>query len=195
MQFTKEQLIEQAKDNLLGLKNYVTVYPERAESEAMNIRLIEIALEALTAEPVAWTDEQELRDVEKDGCGYLFKANPISPNADSKRVIKLYRHAQPASVVPEGLRMALSNAGIAAPESDEMLAATHEKYIQMLITWVKDRKPFQPAPVVPDINELEALLVWILALPIPTYKATHFSQKLGKVIEDCRSAMLQGNVQ
>lgn len=54
-------------------------------------------------------------------------------------------------VVPEGLRLALSNAGIAAPESDEMLAATCEKYIQMLVTWVKDRKPFQPAPVsVPD---------------------------------------------
>lgn len=50
--FTKEQLIEQAQDNLLGLKNYVTVYPERAESEAMNIRLIEIALAALTDEPV-----------------------------------------------------------------------------------------------------------------------------------------------
>lgn len=53
-------------------------------------------------------------------------------------------------VVPEGLRLALSNAGIAAPESDEMLAATCEKYIQMLVTWVKDRKPFQPVPVVPE---------------------------------------------
>lgn len=53
-------------------------------------------------------------------------------------------------VVPEGLRLALSNAGIAAPESDEMLAATHEKYTQMLVTWVRDRKPFQPALEVPD---------------------------------------------
>ena len=48
-------------------------------------------------------------------------------------------------VVPDGLRLALSNAGIAAPESDEMLAATCEKHIQALVTWVKDRKPFQPA--------------------------------------------------
>ena len=47
------------------------------------------------SEPVGWTDEEELRDVEKDGCGYLFKANPISPNSDPRRVIKLYRHAQP----------------------------------------------------------------------------------------------------
>lgn len=52
------------------------------------------------SEPVAWTDEAELRDVEKIGCGYLFKANPITPHADPRRVILLYRHAQPAPVVP-----------------------------------------------------------------------------------------------
>lgn len=49
------------------------------------------------SEPVGWTDEEELRDVEKSGCGYLFKANPITPHADPRRVILLYRHAQPAS--------------------------------------------------------------------------------------------------
>lgn len=49
--------------------------------------------------------------------------------------------AQPVTV-PDGLRLALSNAGIAAPESDEMLFATHEKYVQLLVDWVKDRKPF-----------------------------------------------------
>ncbi|EOH0862362.1 DUF550 domain-containing protein [Salmonella enterica subsp. enterica] len=63
---------------------------------------------------------------------------------------RLHIKEQPAPVVPDGLRQALSNAGIAAPESDEMLAATCEKYLQMLVTWVKDRKPFQPAPVVPE---------------------------------------------
>ena len=54
-----------------------------------------------------------------------------------------------SQVIPDGLRLALSNAGIAAPESDEMLAATCEKYIQALVTWVKDRKPFRSA-VIPD---------------------------------------------
>ncbi|EDL9527231.1 hypothetical protein AH638_21535 [Salmonella enterica subsp. enterica serovar Newport] len=54
-----------------------------------------------SAEPIGWTDAEELRSVEKDGYGYLFKANPISPNADPRRVIKLYRHAPPAPVVPE----------------------------------------------------------------------------------------------
>ncbi|XDY67925.1 DUF551 domain-containing protein [Cronobacter malonaticus LMG 23826] len=58
--------------------------------------------------------------------------------------------APPAPVVPEGLRIALSNAGIAAPESDEMLWASQQDYIQMLVTWVKDRKPFKPASVVAE---------------------------------------------
>ncbi|EDR7543688.1 hypothetical protein DCV94_003669 [Salmonella enterica subsp. enterica serovar Grumpensis] len=50
-----------------------------------------------SAEPIGWTDAEELRSVEKDGCGYLFKANPITPNADPRRVIKLY--AVPSSSV------------------------------------------------------------------------------------------------
>lgn len=47
----------------------------------------------LTEKPIGWTDEQELRDVEKLGCGYLFRANPITPHADPRRVILLYAAA------------------------------------------------------------------------------------------------------
>ncbi|HBX5951822.1 TPA: DUF550 domain-containing protein [Klebsiella pneumoniae] len=56
-----------------------------------------IALAAMDSEPVAWTDEQELRDVDRGGCGYLFTVNPVTPHADERRIILLYRHAQPAS--------------------------------------------------------------------------------------------------
>lgn len=49
------------------------------------------------SEPVAWTDEEELRDVNVAGIGYLFgidrEANKF---ADPRRQIMLYRHAQPA---------------------------------------------------------------------------------------------------
>ncbi|EPG1783147.1 hypothetical protein M8R49_09710 [Enterobacter hormaechei] len=54
------------------------------------IAALEIALATLTIQPVAWTDAQELRGGEEYGCGYIFKANPVSPNADPRRVIKLY---------------------------------------------------------------------------------------------------------
>lgn len=51
---------------------------------------------------VGWTDAEELRSVEKDGCGYLFTVNSITPNADPRRVIKLYS-TPPAPVIPSGL--------------------------------------------------------------------------------------------
>lgn len=60
--------------------------------------LARIALAAMDSEPVAWTDEEELRDVNVAGIGYLFgidrEANKFS---DPRRQIMLYRHAQPAT--------------------------------------------------------------------------------------------------
>lgn len=64
--------------------------------------LARIALDSLDAKPVAWTDEEELRDANVAGIGYLFgidkEANKF---ADPRRQIMLYRHAQPAPVVPD----------------------------------------------------------------------------------------------
>jgi hypothetical protein len=60
------------------------------------------------SEPVAWTDEEELRDVNVAGIGYLFgidrEANKF---ADPRRQIMLHRHAQPAPVVPQDVLEAL----------------------------------------------------------------------------------------
>lgn len=65
-------------------------------------RVARMALAAIDSEPVGWTDEEELRDVNVAGIGYLFgidrEANKF---ADPRRQIMLYRHAQPATVVPE----------------------------------------------------------------------------------------------
>lgn len=261
---TNTKLTDERPDDE-GLELLITIRREIAERHASEGRMGQCAVHTLilnallelqerrkadSAEPLAWTDEEELRDLRKVGFCEMFSVEPISKDADMLRVIPLYRHAQPAPereqirrehaewsdatfgdvgpvgplkhlskealesaaepgdlsewadmqfllwdaqrragisdeqitqamveklavnkqrewpepkdgeprlhikeqpapVVPDGLRQALSNAGIAAPESDEMLAATCEKYIQMLVTWVKDRKPFQPAPVMP----------------------------------------------
>lgn len=48
-----------------------------------------------------------------------------------------------------------------------------------------------PSPVVPDLKELETILDWILMLPCPTPKATHFAKRLAVVIETSRAAMLK----
>ncbi|EBQ8762761.1 hypothetical protein BKM35_22260 [Salmonella enterica] len=65
-----------------------------ADNQAL-VLMARHTLASLDAVPIGWTDEQELRDVEKDGCGYLFKANPVTPNADPRRVILLYAAPQP----------------------------------------------------------------------------------------------------
>lgn len=52
--------------------------------------MIRMLLAGMDSVPVAWTDEQELRDLEKSGCAYLFTVKPITPNADPHRVIRLY---------------------------------------------------------------------------------------------------------
>lgn len=90
---TKEQLIEEVKRKIAVAERYPDLDMARIE-----VDIFKIALAALTAEPVAWTDEQELRDVEKDGFGYLFTVKPITPHADPCRIVKLFT-VPPAQVV------------------------------------------------------------------------------------------------
>ncbi|MCE0085569.1 hypothetical protein LVT25_04340 [Klebsiella pneumoniae] len=78
----------------------VALIAEHSYDSAL-VDALEHLLAAMDSEPVAWTDEQELRDVDRGGCGYLFTVNPVTPHADERRIILLYRHAQPAPVVPE----------------------------------------------------------------------------------------------
>lgn len=106
-------------------------------------------------------------------------------------ITRLVSKEQSAPVVPEGLRMALSNAGISAPESDEMLAVTHERYIQALVTWVRERKPFQPVPVVPVVPEEmpKGLAGQIVSLLAHNIGDKFLAQKIWNA---CRAAMLNG---
>ncbi len=147
--------------------------PEPSASEERE--LARMALAAMDSEP----DYKERKLFCSTDTARMRKV--ISASAGSEAT-PLYRHAQPVPVVPNGLRLALSNAGIAAPESDEMLAATCEKHIQALVTWVKDRKPFQSAPVVPSFEE------WLSAAnrkPLGWVK-----DAMREAFDACRAAML-----
>ncbi|MGU5964832.1 hypothetical protein [Klebsiella aerogenes] len=68
----------------------------------LELATFKMALAAMDSEPVAWTDEEELRDANESGSGYLFGIErDANKFADPRRQIMLYRHAQPAPVVPE----------------------------------------------------------------------------------------------
>ncbi|CAM3655444.1 hypothetical protein [Klebsiella variicola] len=85
------------------LEEWVAQFDEDGGCDATDRQLealIRQSLAAMDSDPVAWTDEEELRDVNVAGIGYLFgidrEANKF---ADPRRQIMLYRHAQPAPVV------------------------------------------------------------------------------------------------
>ena len=106
-QFSKEQLIGHAQRRCEVMEEIIadpSTDPVSCDYYRREVVMGKIALAALTAEPVAWTDEQELREVRRVGFGEMFSVEPISLNADMCRVIPLYRHAQPAPVVPEELK-------------------------------------------------------------------------------------------
>lgn len=67
------------------------------------LKVIDGAITSFGTEPVAWTDEEELRDAKVAGIGYLFGIDKDANKfADPRRQIMLYRHAQPVPVVPDG---------------------------------------------------------------------------------------------
>lgn len=194
---TREQLHERARENVKALKmaSRQTAFESAREEILADLQLAELALAAMDSEKLALENFRSAME----GIGHIHRTleetfgglhgTHVEPDvlAECKAICDAiyaaYRHAQPAPVVPNGLRLALSNAGIAAPESDEMLAATCEKHIQALVTWVKDRKPFQSAPVVPSFEE------WLSAAnrkPLGWVK-----DAMREAYDACRAAMLQ----
>ncbi len=87
------------------IKSFITGFlsdpaHDNQSSNSLLANVFRIALASLEAEPVAWTDDGELRDVKQYGCGEIFQCPP-DKYADPRRVIPLYR-VPPAPVVPDG---------------------------------------------------------------------------------------------
>lgn len=70
------------------------------EDDSNTLVALRIALASLEAEPVAWTDADELRDAQNGGSGYLFAiGGDANKFADPRRQLMLYTTA-PAPIVP-----------------------------------------------------------------------------------------------
>lgn len=93
---TRERLLKiQQWRETYGPGSNVVLPAEEAEE------LARIALASLEAEPVAWTDAEELRDANNGSSGYLFSiGGNANKFADPRRQLFLYT-APPAPVVPE----------------------------------------------------------------------------------------------
>lgn len=116
--YTNKQLIDHAQKHIAHDAWLKEHFPTNHKTPA-TVELVRIALASLVAAPVAWTDEQELQDVENSGCGYLFTVNPVTQYADPFRVIKLF------TFPPAPIEM---------PSFDEWLTSTGRKPV----AWVRE---------------------------------------------------------
>ncbi|EIS6307856.1 DUF551 domain-containing protein [Escherichia coli] len=91
-EFTKEQLIEQAKKNIEVLRGAVERVPGASDAAVIHLKLAEITLASLEAKPVAY--------IFKHPAGKLFWALTDESNKEQADVIPVYA-AAPASVVPD----------------------------------------------------------------------------------------------
>lgn len=91
------------------------------------LALLDVLDASLEAEPVAWTDEEELRDVRKYGFGEIFQCPP-DKYADPRRVISLYREPPAVPAVLERLRAIVSDPR-ALPRRKEWVSGQQYSYV------------------------------------------------------------------
>ncbi|EFN7246793.1 hypothetical protein RBH57_20405 [Escherichia coli] len=95
-----------------------------------------VALASLEAEPVAWTDEEELRDVKQYGLGEIFQYPP-DKYADSRRVIPLYRVPPASMVQAQGIEIAINELVALSPRLDKQAVETLSMAVEHLRKLVK----------------------------------------------------------
>ncbi|MDB7221267.1 hypothetical protein ABHB64_11940 [Escherichia coli] len=89
MTFTKEQLREKLEHRITVAAKYPDM--EEAQLDAAIFKLALAALAGMEAEPVAWTDADELRNAMNAGSGYLFAiGGDANKFADPRRQMMLY---------------------------------------------------------------------------------------------------------
>ncbi|EFN4257268.1 hypothetical protein FQG77_16610 [Escherichia coli] len=95
-----------------------------------------VALASLEAEPVAWTDDEELRDVEQIGLGYLLPCPP-DKYADPRRVIPLYRVPPAPIVQAQGIEITINELVSLSPQLDKRAVETLSMAVAHLRKLVK----------------------------------------------------------
>ncbi|EIR6450668.1 hypothetical protein M8567_004419, partial [Escherichia coli] len=84
----------------------------------------------------AWTDDEELRDVEQIGLGYLLPCPP-DKYADPRRVIPLYRVPPVPTVQAPGIEIAINELVSLSPRLDKRAVETLSMAVAHLRKLVK----------------------------------------------------------
>ncbi|HAU9424612.1 TPA: hypothetical protein KAC69_005122 [Escherichia coli] len=123
------------------IKSFITGFlsdpaHDNQSSNSLLADVFRIALALLEAEPVAWTDDEELRDVEQIGLGYLLPCPP-DKYADPRRVIPLYRVPPAPIVQAQGIEIAINELVSLSPQLDKRAVETLSMAVAHLRKLVK----------------------------------------------------------
>ncbi|EFH9613860.1 hypothetical protein F9S83_00030 [Escherichia coli] len=123
------------------IKSFITGFlsdpaHDNQSSNSLLADVFRIALASLEAEPVAWTDDEELRDVEQIGLGYLLPCPP-DKYADPRRVIPLYRVPPAPIVQAQGIEIAINELVALSPRLDKQAVETLSMAVEHLRKLVK----------------------------------------------------------
>ncbi|HBE5994053.1 TPA: hypothetical protein KMG61_002262 [Escherichia coli] len=123
------------------IKSFITDFlsdpaHDNQSSNSLLADVFRIALASLEAEPVAWTDDEELRDVEQIGLGYLLPCPP-DKYADPRRVIPLYRVPPAPIVQAQGIEIAINELVSLSPQLDKRAVETLSMAVAHLRKLVK----------------------------------------------------------
>ncbi|HAN4098729.1 hypothetical protein U9751_24895 [Escherichia coli] len=124
--FTDKELIKEIKERIGSLD----------VRDNIERRAYEIAQASLEAEPVAWTDDEELRDVKQYGFGEIFQCPP-DKYADPRRVIPLYRVPPAPTVQAQGIEIAINELVSLSPQLDKRAVETLSMAVAHLRKLVK----------------------------------------------------------
>ncbi|HAW0396672.1 TPA: hypothetical protein JLJ16_000768 [Escherichia coli] len=105
-------------------------------NSAIELQAFKLALASLEAEPVAWTDDEELRDVKQYGFGEIFQCPP-DKYADPRRVIPLYRVPPAPTVQAQGIEIAINELVSLSPQLDKRAVETLSMAVAHLRKLVK----------------------------------------------------------
>lgn len=184
--FTKEQLIEKAKENVEFFRERLDLMPQ-SQHVALSLHLAEITLASLEAEPkrnpvLVYADSY--RDMAKQG----VESIPVwSVITDLERNIAPLYTAPPAPVVHQEPIAWLNDAYLARGVVDGE-AGSEDAGPGYIPVYREPLYAVQPAPVVPE--ELLSAMEEVLRISDRDHEAWH---KARNGIVSCRAAMLQGS--
>ncbi len=189
-EFTKEQLIAKAQEQIAFCRDTKITGEGRTHVNQCS-SLFEIALAALTAEPVAWTDAEELRDLRTVGFCEMFTVEPVSKDADMYRVIPLYT-APPVPVsVPDGLKQAVEFYEQVKQENIPVETGAWKDAVNWVLeeacraTMLQANQRDLSQPVDPQVAEYEQIMLQAGWVMVPKTVTPEISLAINKVGQHC----------